>query len=114
MQNTQLLGIFWCALASLASAIATYLIKVSGSAGEGMSLARVLWLGAACGSYGLGFVAYALALQRLQISLAYPVMTAITIAMVSIIGYFALQEPLGASRLAGIALVTVGAFLVAR
>jgi small multidrug resistance pump len=114
MQNTQFLGIMWCALASLASAAATYLIKMSGSAGEGFSLARLAWLGAACGAYGMGFVAYAFALQRLQISLAYPVMTAITIAMVALIGYFALQEPLGMTRLAGIALVTAGAFLVAR
>lgn len=114
MQNTPLLGILWCALAALASAGATYLIKISGSAGEGLSLARLLWLGAACASYGLGFVAYALALHRLQISIAYPVMTAITIAVVALIGYFALQEPLGASRLAGIALVALGAFLVAR
>lgn len=114
MQNTPLIGIFWCALASLASAGATYLIKMSSGAGEGMSLARLMWLGAACASYGMGFVAYALALHRLQISIAYPVMTAITIAMVAVIGYFALQEPIGASRLAGIALVAVGAFLVAR
>ena len=114
MQNSQLLGIMWCALASLASAAATYLIKVSGSAGEGLSLARLAWLGAACGAYGLGFAAYAMALQRLQISLAYPVMTAITIGMVAVIGYFALQEPIGASRMAGIALVAAGAFLVAR
>lgn len=114
MQNTQLLGILWCALASLASAIATYLIKVSAGAGEGMSMARLMWLGAACASYGMGFVAYSFALHRLQISIAYPVMTAITIAIVALIGYFALQEPIGASRLAGIALVTAGAFLVAR
>lgn len=114
MQNTQFVGLMWCALASLFSAAATYLIKMSGSAGEGLSLARLVWLGAACGAYGMGFVAYALALHRLQISLAYPVMTAITIAMVALIGYFGLQEPLGTSRLAGIALVAAGAFLVAR
>jgi multidrug transporter EmrE-like cation transporter len=112
--NPSLIGFLWCAGASLASALSTYLIKLSGQAGADWNLARLAWLGSACASYGLGFVCYSIALQRLQISLAYPVMTAITLGLVTLTGYAALQEPMSAAKMAGIALVAAGAFLLAR
>ena len=112
--NPSVIGFLWCAGASLASALSTYLIKMSGQAGSDWNLARLLWLGSACASYGLGFVCYSIALQKMQISLAYPVMTAITLALVALTGYAALQEPMSAAKLAGLVLVGAGAFLLAR
>lgn len=112
--SPSVIGFLWCAGAALASALSTYLIKLSGQAGADWNFARLAWLGSACASYGLGFICYSIALQRLQISLAYPVMTAITLTLVTLTGYAALQEPMSAAKLAGIALVGAGAFLLAR
>ncbi|SFU39248.1 SMR family transporter [Pseudoduganella namucuonensis] len=112
--NPAYTGYLWCAGAALASALSTYLIKLSGQNGADWNLVRLAWLGGACASYGLGFVCYSIALQRLQVSLAYPVMTAITLALVALIGYAALQEPMSAAKLAGIVLVGAGAFMLAR
>jgi multidrug transporter EmrE-like cation transporter len=112
--NPAFSGYLWCAGAALASALSTFLIKWSGQAGADWNVTRLLWLGSACASYGLGFICYSIALQKLQISLAYPVMTAITLALVALTGYAALQEPMSAAKLAGILLVGAGAFLLAR
>ncbi|MRW93006.1 hypothetical protein GJ699_23690 [Duganella sp. FT80W] len=112
--NPTLLGYLWVALASVASAAATFLIKMSSQAGAGISFARLAWLGSACGAYGLGFVCYAFALERLAISLAYPVMTAITIVMVTMIGTMALQESLTPVKVFGLLLIGAGAFVVSR
>ena len=107
-------GYLWCALASVASAVATLLIKLSGQAGDGWHAARLLYLGAACATYGAGFVCYALALRQLPISLGYPVMTAITLVLVTALGYVALNEALTPSKLAGLALIAAGAFALSR
>lgn len=109
-----LLGYAWCAAASLFSALATYLIKVSTHHGPDWNLLRLFWLGSACGSYVLGFVAYSLALQKLQISIAYPVMTAITMVLVAAIGALALGEQITPAKAAGMLLLAGGAFLLAR
>ncbi|SFL48775.1 SMR family transporter [Rugamonas rubra] len=109
-----LIGYLWCALAALASAAATYLIKLSGMAGSDWSVTRLAYLGGACATYGLGFVCYSLALQRMQISLAYPAMTAITMALVALLGYAALQEPMTVSKVVGLLLIAAGAFALTR
>lgn len=112
--SPSVIGFLWCGGAAFASALSTYLIKLSSQAGADWNLVRLAWLGSACASYGLGFICYSIALQKLQISLAYPVMTAITLALVTLVGYAALQEPMSAPKLAGIVLVGAGAFLLAR
>lgn len=109
-----LTGYLWCALAALASALATYLIKLSNQHADGWSLERLLWLGAACATYGAGFVCYSVALRKLDMSLAYPVMTGFAMTMVAVIGYAALNEPMTASKLTGMLLIGAGAFALAR
>ncbi|GGC06949.1 SMR family transporter [Pseudoduganella buxea] len=107
-------GYAWCVAAAFASALATFLIKQSTLANAGWTMVRLLWLGAACASYGLGFVFYSLALQRLQMSLAYPLMTAVTTAVVALLGYLVWQETLGLSKCLGLLLLGAGAFLITR
>ena len=99
----------------MASAAATLLIKISSQYGSGLSVVRLLWLGGAGGAYALGFICYAVALEKLQISLAYPVMTAITMALVTLIGCSVLQEALlTMPKVFGILLITAGAFVLSR
>lgn len=109
-----LAGLGWCALAGLASAGATYLIKMSHQAGSDWNLARLTWLGAACASYVLGFVFYTQALKRLDMSLAYPLMTAVTMTVVTGLGVLLLSESLTPVKLAGLSMLIAGAFLITR
>ena len=101
-------------LASVASAAATFLIKMSSHAGEGINLVRLTWLGGAGGAYVLGFVCYALALAKLEISIAYPFMTAVPIVMVTLLGSQLLNETLTPMKILGMLLIGAGAFVVAR
>ncbi|NVM78739.1 small multidrug resistance pump [Duganella sp. SG902] len=114
MNTTPIAGYLWLVLASVASAAATFLIKMSSQAGTGINLARLAWLGGAGGAYVLGFVCYAIALARLEISLAYPFMTAVTIVMVTLLGTMLLQEALTPTKIIGLILIGAGAFVVAR
>lgn len=109
-----LLGYLWCALAALASAGATLLIKHATIVAPAWGLPRLLWLGAACGVYGLGFLCYSVALQKLPMSLAYPVMTAVSMLVIALLGYTLLQEPITLQKAAGMALLAAGAFLLTR
>lgn len=112
--NPAFTGYLWCTLAAVASALATFLIKLSHQGGTDWTPARLAWLGAACASYGLGFICYTVALQKLQMSLAYPVMTAITMALVALIGYAALHEAMTLSKIAGLVLISAGALALMR
>lgn len=112
--NPVLNGYFWCALASLASAGATFLIKLSHQGGSSWSLTRLAYLGAACAVYGLGFVCYTITLQKLPMTLAYPLMTAITMATVLLVGYAVLGEAMTPTRMLGMVLIAAGAFALTR
>lgn len=107
-------GFLWCAGAALASALASLLIKFANQAGSDWNPTRLAWLGAACATYGLGFISYSVALQKLDMSLAYPIMTGIAIACVALIGHAVLDEPITPARIAGMLLVAAGAFLLSR
>jgi small multidrug resistance pump len=108
------IGYIWCALAALASALATLLIKFSGQHGPDWNLLRVTYLGGAGATYALGFVCYTVALQRLEISLAYPVMTGIAMAFVAAFGVLALAESMTVSKVVGMVLVAAGAYALVR
>lgn len=111
--SNQMIGYLWCALAGLASALATFFLKLSGQQADDGFL-RLAFVGAAGATYVVGFVFYSFALQRLDMSLAYPVMTGAAMAIVATIGFAAMGEPLGTSRLAGITLIALGAFAISR
>ncbi|MYM36464.1 hypothetical protein GTP38_19225 [Duganella sp. FT94W] len=112
--NPTTLGYFWLVLASVASAAATFLIKMSSHASTGITIERLAWLGGAGGAYVLGFVCYAFALEKLAISIAYPFMTAVTIVMVTLVGTLVLQESLTPMKVFGLLLIGAGAFTLAR
>ena len=108
-----MIGYSWCALAGLASALATFFLKLSGQHG-GDAVLRFAFVGAAGATYVVGFVFYSFALQRLDMSLAYPVMTGAAMALVAAIGVGAMGEPLGTMRLAGMVLIALGAIAISR
>jgi multidrug transporter EmrE-like cation transporter len=97
--------------------VATYLIKASHIAhqSEGFwSISKLLYLGSAIAAYGLGFIFYTFALKRLAMSLAYPVMTAITLLIIAIVGVLVLNEDMTTTKILGMLLIATGAFFLTR
>lgn len=67
----------------------------------------------AIGAYGLGFLLYANALQKLNLAVAYPLM--IAVAMLTVVGFTLLTgEALHATHVIGAALIAVGIWLLMR
>lgn len=61
--------------------------------------------------YGVGFLAYAYSLNRLTITLAYPIMISVTVVTVVLFAVLT-GETLGLRQGLGIALLTVGIWLL--
>ena len=93
------------------SAVASVLLKTV--RGDAQAVALFGSYGFAIAAYGLGFVLYAVALKRLPLTLAYPVMIAVTMVEVYLYGVIAGEriEPAGAL---GALLIMLGAALVLR
>ena len=105
------------------NAAANVLIKAAMRGGE-LSLAepaavlsRVLpngffWGGVAC--FAGALLLYSVALSRMDLSVAYPVMTGVGFAIVVTASGLLFKEPITGLKLAGYALVFLGVFLLAR
>lgn len=109
-----LVGYLWCAIASLFSASATLLLKKSTGPGSYADMAKLVWMGSAAGSYLLGFFCYGQALSRLDMTAAYPVMTALTMATVAVFGTVFLGEAVSLSKVTGMCLLCLACWLMTR
>ncbi|TDY42315.1 small multidrug resistance pump [Paraburkholderia rhizosphaerae] len=108
--------------AATSSAIASVLLKLAARLDINATAAGMsgLWalmtastgvrLGAVI-AYGVGFVFYAMALKRVALSTAYPVMVGITIVALLVYGAMA-GESITMKGIAGSALVVVGVALI--
>lgn len=106
-------GYLWSVLAALASAGASLLIKLA-SGDNDWTPTRMAYLSGACATYALGFICYTMALRKLPMTLAYPVMTATTIALVTLLGICVLKETLSVMQLTGLVLISAGVFALVR
>lgn len=110
---------FMLFLSGTCSALASVLLRVSGQvSGPGIALSlaglmttpNLLRL-AAVVAYGAGFVLYALALKRIELNVAYPLM--VGIAILEIFGYGLMGgETVSVRTALGAALIMGGIFLV--
>jgi small multidrug resistance pump len=64
--------------------------------------------------FALNVVFYAAALTRLNLSVAYPVMTAGGVLIVVSVAFFWLKEPIAPAQILGLLLLVAGILLVAR
>ena len=103
-------------LSGTCSALASVLLRVSGQmSGAGsliglMTTPNLLRL-AAIAAYGAGFVLYALALKRIELNIAYPLM--VGIAILEIFGYGLIGgETVSVRSAFGAALIMGGIFLI--
>lgn len=101
------------------SAIASILLRVAGqivvAQGDvliaGFAGRPLLLRMAAIGAYGAGFLFYALALRRVELSVAYPLMVAVTILEILLFGFFS-GEAISLRTLAGAALLLASVLLL--
>jgi drug/metabolite transporter (DMT)-like permease len=63
--------------------------------------------------YGISTIGWLLVLARAEVSLVYPFVS-LGFVFIALFAHFFLHEPIGPYRLAGIALISVGVWLVAR
>lgn len=69
-----------------------------------------LWGGLAC--FGLAFGFYVLALQRLPLHVAHPIMTCGAVVVVTCMAAFAFKETISPMAMVGISLILVGVVLL--
>ena len=103
------------ALSSVFSIIASIALKTGGA----LNPTRTSWDGmlpyaVAVTAYGMGFGLYALALRKLQLSLAYPVMVALSMLGIFAYGTLWAHETVTLHRALGAGLIGTGIFLVLR
>jgi small multidrug resistance pump len=73
-----------------------------------------MWLAAAVGCYAVGFVACGQALGKLQMTVAYPVMTAVTMTLIAVQGVVVLGEAITLTKPAGMVLLCVACLLLSK
>ena len=71
-----------------------------------------LWLGAFC--FGLALLAYAYSLAKMELSVAYPIMTSLGLIVVALASLLLFQEQFSVLKIIGTILIIVGVVLVAR
>ena len=116
------MAFFFLFAAGTLSALASILLRVAATInaapapGALVSLATlssgpVLMRIGAIGAYGAGFVLYAIALRRVELSVAYPLMVCVTILELFGYGLFA-SEAVTVKATAGAALLAAGIYLI--
>ncbi len=74
----------------------------------------VLVLGLLCFAINVVFYAYALRAPFLPVSMAYPIMVGGGFAIIALVAWWFLGERMSAVQWAGVAMILIGVFLVAR
>ena len=107
-------GYIWCAVAGLFSALATVMIKISASHSEPSIAIKLYWLAGAMACYVAGFGAYRLALAKIDITVAYPVMTIVTMTLIAFAGRLIFGEELSVYKVIGMLLLCVSCVLLTK
>jgi small multidrug resistance pump len=105
-------------LSGTCSALASILLRLAGKVSVqsdmlmfGMDGRSFLYRLAAIGAYGAGFALYAVALKRVELSVAYPLMVAVTILEILVFGVVS-GEVISLRTVAGAALLLVSVCLL--
>ncbi len=93
--------------------VAAQLLLKVGATGEGNFIAQLFrpqTIGG-LGLYGMAAFFYIIALRKLPVTVAFP-SVALSYAIIAVLGYLWLKEPLGVGQIAGIAMIMAGVVLV--
>lgn len=93
--------------------VAAQLLLKDGATGEGNLLAQLLRTQTIIGLalYGMAAFFYIIALRKIPVTVAFP-SVALSYAIIAVLGYLWLKEPLGMAQIAGIAMIMAGVVLV--
>ncbi len=58
--------------------------------------------------YGISFIAFTIALKKLDVSVAYAIWAGLGVAMISLVGYFGFNEPMPPARILFLILIAIG------
>jgi small multidrug resistance pump len=58
--------------------------------------------------YGISFIAFTIALKKLDVSVAYAIWAGLGVSMISLIGYLGFSEPMPPVRMISLALIVFG------
>jgi small multidrug resistance pump len=93
--------------------VAAQLLLKVGATGEGDFIAQVFRpqtiIG--LGLYGMAAFFYIVALRKIPVTVAFP-SVAVSYAIIAVLGYLWLKEPLGMGQIAGIVMIMAGVVLV--
>jgi len=110
------MGYLFLLLALGLNATASILLKLSSSGRKNkVSLSTLLsshYLWLALLSFSLNFVFYTLALSKINLSIAYPVMAGGGFFVITLFSIFHLKEPIHKRQLFGIFVLTLGIILI--
>lgn len=95
------------------NAIGRFAFSLDNAVPVGLQLALEPRILAGTGCYALSLVLWVMALSRTEVSVMYP-MVSLGFALNALLAWWLLGEALGAQRLAGIAVIMLGVWLVAR
>jgi len=99
------------------NAVASYFLKLLGQQAAPLVSIDTLsnpYLYLAVGFFGLNIVGYALFLQRVQLSIGYPIYVGLTGALVLGLSVFVLRESISITQAVGILLILAGIVLATR
>ncbi len=108
------LSFLYISVAIVLGTVAQLFLKAGTNAtpvGLGLALEPRILAGLAC--YGVSLIIWILALSKTPVSVAYP-MTALGFALNALLAWWLLGEAVTPMRMAGIGVIIVGVFLVAR
>ncbi len=109
------MNFYWGALVlAICTSLGGQILLKSGAVAEGNFITQLFRPSTMVGLcvYGGAALLYIVALRRIPMSVALPC-TAASYVVVAVIGYFAFGEPLGAQKLAALALICGGVVLLA-
>ena len=81
-----------------------------GTAVKSLATNYGLWGGIAL--FGLAFVLYSLVLSRINLSIAYPVMTSLGLVIISLVSILVFKEVITGVQAGGLLLIIIGVWLV--
>ncbi|WP_094227821.1 DMT family transporter [Methanolobus psychrotolerans] len=58
--------------------------------------------------YGISFIAFTIALKKIDVSVAYAIWAGLGVAMISLIGHIGFNEPMPLVRIASLTLIALG------
>lgn len=106
------MGIIYIVISGLCSALAGVFLKFGAQKKPYANLIDLWPHASAVGFYFVGFVFYFLALSRMSLTVAYPIMVSSAILFVMFMGAVWFAEPITLTKILGAALIVAGVFVV--